>query len=462
MNKTKYLMVLSVWGMELSWLYACAAFIMMAAFNKSFPLSEGVTASGLAIVLTAFTRFSGWRVIQLIGIQLLGFAVIGLRLIYIYENSIHSFFSPYWLIEFLNQPKTWLQWLFLFMSFLWLLFFWIGGFKIVTHPKNLFFVRNRFDLGVGVFLAILIIELLIIVKSGIHLQGLMTEMLMLPFLIFGMLAFTLIRNSGHGQRYFVTGYRRVGTVLSFAATILLLGTGMVMLFLPHLTRAAEISFDIIKTTTAPLGPVLIKIILFIFGPRKDPFEAEQMPDEPFMPELPALIGGKESLFYHIFGWGLFSIFMLIIVALLLFIAWRLILWLLSIQPHQKKAIGPWNLLTDLVKRLGMVILSIKNKLAAWIKGPQTAVQLYTALVGWGHLSGLTQLACETPLEYGARLGNRFPLMKNEIHLLINTHSNMVYGSHANNLEMLSHARAALRRLRSPTHWPARLKSFFLP
>ena len=322
-------MVLSVWGMELTWLYASATFIMMAAFSKPFPLVEGLTASGLAIVLTAFTRFSGWRVVQLIGIQVLGFTVICLRLIYVFENSIHSFFSPYWLIEFLNKPKTLLQWLFLFIGFLWLLFFWVGGFKIVKHPKNFFFVRNRFDLGVGVFLAILIIELLIIVKTGIHLQGLRTEMLMPPFFIFGMLAFTLIRNSGQGQRYFVPGYSRVGTVLSFAATILLIGTAMVMLFLPHLTRAAEISFDIIKTTTAPLGPILIKIILFIFGPRKDPFEIEKIPDEPNMPELPVLVDGNESLFYHIVGWSLFSIFALLVSGLLLFIAWRLILWLLS-------------------------------------------------------------------------------------------------------------------------------------
>jgi hypothetical protein len=284
---------------------------------------------------------------------------------------------------------------------------------------------------------------------------------MLPFFIFGMLAFTLIRNSGHGQRYFVTGYRRVGTVLSFAATILLIGTGMVMLFLPHLTRAAEISFDIIKTTTAPLGPVFIKFILFIFGPRKDPFKAEPMPDEPSMPELPVLADGNESLFCHIFGWGLFSICMLLILALLLFIAWRLILWLLSIQPHQKKAIGPWNLFVDLVKRFGRLILSIKKKLTAWIKGPQTAVQLYSTLIGWGYLSGLPHVSCETPLEYGSRLGNRFPLMKNEIHLVIKAHSEMVYGSNANNLEMLSLARTALRKLRSPTNWPARLKSFFL-
>jgi hypothetical protein len=457
MNKSNNLLVLSVWGMELSWLYAAATFVMTAAFSRPFPFVEGAAASGLAMVLTLLTRSTGLRIIQKIGIHLMGFAIASLRLIYVYENSFYSFFNRYWLIEFLNHPKTWLEWFFLFIAVLWLLFFWVGGFKMANQPKDFYFVRNRFELGIGAFLTILLIELLIIVKTGIHLQGLMAEILMLPFFIFGMLAFTIIRNSGHGKRYFVSGYKSVGTVLSFAVTILLIGTGVVMLFLPHLTRAAQISFDIIKVTAAPLGPVLIKIILWIFGPKKDAFETEPMPDEPFMPGLPVLSGGKEGLFYHMVGWSLFSIFVVLVSVLLLFVTWRLFQWLFSKQPHQKKALGLWYV--DLVSRIFGVISSFRKKLATWIKGPQSAVQLYTALVGWGRFSGLTQSPCETPLEYGSRLADRFPLMRNEIHQIIETHSKMVYGSHASNQEMLSRTRSTLRKLRSPTNWPARIKSF---
>ena len=39
------------------------------------------------------------------------------------------------------------------------------------------------DLGVGIFLAILLIELLIIVKAGLHIQGVITGMLLFSFLI---------------------------------------------------------------------------------------------------------------------------------------------------------------------------------------------------------------------------------------------------------------------------------------
>ena len=113
MNRNNTLLVCSVWGMELAWMYASAAFVMMAAFSRPFPFFEGIAASGSAMVLTFLTQSSGWRRIQQIGIHLVGFAIVSLRLVYVYENPIHSFFSRYWIVEFLNQPKSVLQWFFL-------------------------------------------------------------------------------------------------------------------------------------------------------------------------------------------------------------------------------------------------------------------------------------------------------------------------------------------------------------
>lgn len=458
---SRHLMIFSVWGMQLTWLYASASFITIAGFNRPFPLAEGIAASALAMALTAFTRVSGWRRIRIIAIQLLGFSIIWLRLIYAYQHSIHSFFSRYWFIEFLNQPTSWLQWFFLFIASLWLVFFWVGGFKIVTHPKDFYFVRNRFDMGMGVFLAILLIELLVIVKSGIHLQGLITGMLMFPFFIFGLLAFALVRNSGQGQRHFVMGYQGIGAVLSFTAAILLAGSGMVMLFLPHLTRAAEASLGMIKTAAHPLGRVLVQILLFIFGNRNIAARIQETPEQSSPPEIPVLAGGNQSIWHDIFAWALAGILALLILTLLLFIIRQLLHWLFSIQPGAPHASSPWGPLIDLAKRIWLALLSIKRKLSAWVKGPQTAVQLYAALVGWGHFSGLRHGPSETPAEYGLRLGKRFPFLKNEIQWIIETHGEAVYGFNEN-MRSLSLARSALRRLRNPLNWPTRLKSLFLP
>ena len=43
-NRNNALMVLCVWGMDLTWLYAGAAFTMTAAFGTPFPLVAGVAA----------------------------------------------------------------------------------------------------------------------------------------------------------------------------------------------------------------------------------------------------------------------------------------------------------------------------------------------------------------------------------------------------------------------------------
>jgi hypothetical protein len=451
-------MIFSVWGMQLTWLYASASFITLAGFNRPFPLAEGIAASALAMALTAFTRFSGWRRIRFIAIQLLGFSIIWLRLIYACQHSIHSFFSRYWFIEFLNQPTSWLQWFFLFIASLWLVFFWVGGFKIVTHPKDFYFVRNRFDMGMGVFLAILLIELLVIVKSGIHLQGLITGMLMFPFFIFGLLAFALVRSSGQGQRHFGMGYQGIGAVLSFTAAILLAGSGMVMLFLPHLTRAAEVSLGIIKTAAHPLGRALVQVLLFIFGNRNITTGIQETPEQSSQPGLPALAGGTESIWRDILGWALLGMLALLVLALLLFISLRLLRWLFSRQPNDETASNPWKQLIEIAVGIWRALLLIQRKLTDWVKGPQTAVQLYAALVGWGHFSGMPHVPCETPLEYGSRLAIRFPHLENDIQRVIRTHSETVYGADENNEEKVAVARSAFRRLRTPRNWPTRIKS----
>ena len=457
MTKSKFFLLLSVWGMELSWLYASAAFIMTAAFSRTFPLWHGIAASGLAIALTVFSRTFCRRAVQTIGIHLLGFTAISLRLIYDQTNSTVSFFNPQWLTGFLHSPKPFLQWLYLVLALLWIFFFWVDGVKLVKRPKNFFFVRNRFDLGVGIFLAILLIELLIIVKAGLHIQGVITGMLIFPFLIFSMMAFALIRSSAPVQRRFVMGYRGVGTVLIFAAIILLPGSAIVMLFLPHLTKAAEVSFHLIQTVAHPLGPVLAKVLIFIFGYRKMNLGGQET-QASGQPQIPVLPEAEVNPLFSVLGWGLMVGFLLLAAGLLLFVIRKLLLWLFKQQPQQKATSNAWRFFIELVRSAWRGMVTTLGKLSVWITGPQTAVQLFTALSRWGHFSGLSHRICETPLEYGSRLSIRFPHLENDIQQVIQTYSETVYGADENNEEKLSTARSAFRRLRTPWNWPARINS----
>lgn len=461
MNHRIPLLIGCVWGMETAWLFAAAAFITTAAFGTPFPLSDAAAASLGAMLFTALARRFCPRPIQFIGLHMLGFGAVCLHLIYRHQASGLAFFNRYWLVEFLNQPKTLLVWLSLSTAACFLLFFWMSGFRIMTRPKDIWFVRNRFDLGVGIFVSVFLIELLVIVKTGTRLKGLTTHLQIFPFFIFGMLAFTLVRSSGQGQRRFVMGYRGMGAVLSFAAATLLAGTGLTVLFLPQLTRSAEIGVDLIKTAARPLEPVVVSILLFLFGHRRTAAPAPDMPEGSLAPALPALVGGPESLLWQAVGWGFVGLVTVLVLGLLLVVIWRLVRWLFAGQPGHGGASGSGSLFRDLVQWVRRAVSSLIQRVAAWIRGPRTAVQLYTLLIRWGHFSGLPLLTSETPLEYASRLGARFPFLKGHIQLIIDAHSEMVYGPAENSLNGLTAARAALRALRNPVHWPARCKSLFL-
>ena len=95
------------------------------------------------------------------------------------------------------------------------------------------------------------------------------------------------------------------------------------------------------------------------------------------------------------------------------------------------------------------------------KGYRGAVQLYAALLTWGRHSGLPYFLSETPAEYGLRLKYRFPSLKTEIELIIEAFNQEVYGEIILDSEQCAIAQFAWRRLRSPLHWPSRLKTWFL-
>jgi hypothetical protein len=67
---------------------------------------------------------------------------------------------------------------------------------------------------------------------------------------------------------------------------------------------------------------------------------------------------------------------------------------------------------------------------------------------------------ETPREYGVRLGHRFPELQKEIRLIICLHDEAVYGGISPGSHQISTAKLALKRIRNPLLWLARIKSFY--
>jgi hypothetical protein len=441
-NRNNALMVLCVWGMDLTWLYAGAAFTMTAAFGTPFPLVAGVAAGGVAVGITALSEYFSRRPITAIFLHILGLAAV---------------YSPLWLLIFGRKPDSLLQWVYLVILLLWVLFFWIDGTQLVSRPKNAYFVRNRFDMGMGIFLAVLLIELLVIVKTGIRLQGLITEILIFPFIIFGMMAFSVIQDTGFEKRYFTPGYQITGMVMSFAAVLILLGAGMVMLFLPQLTTAAETSLSLMKTAARPLGNLLVKVLIFIFDYRKriglrNGYETSSEPQLPTVPE------NTENSFINLIGWSLMIILILLAAGILLFVLWRIVSWLFRKQIGEHPDFDLWQGLMAICRRVWQKIHLLVQMTFSKSRGPRSAVELYRALAGWGRTSGLPQGISETPAEYGLRLEKRFPNLESDIQTIIGTHCEMVYGFATGGTEKFAAAYAAFKRIRSPKNWPVRIRS----
>ena len=107
-----------------------------------------------------------------------------------------------------------------------------------------------------------------------------------------------------------------------------------------------------------------------------------------------------------------------------------------------------------------IFLASWNGLVFLLKRIDSAAAAYAGLLGWGRRSGLTAAASETPVEYGTRLGQRFPRLKTEIELIIESFNRELYGQMPTDQTALTGIRSARNRMRNPRHWPSRMRTWF--
>jgi hypothetical protein len=445
--------------MELTWLYAWAAFVMTCSVHRPFPLPEAMGTFALAAIFTAASRGRGWRVIQILGLQLLGFVLASLRIIYVFNYPSEAFLNSGWVIDVFNRPRDPLEWVILILILFWVPVFWMGGVTLARRSTSHLTLCSRFDLGVAAFFLLLLVELLIRVKGGVEIQDPTTHLLLFPFFIFGLTAIGLARNQGSGQRDYLSGYRQTGVILSFTFVVLLFGTGLVLLFLPYLTLAAELGYDVLKTITEPLGPVLVSIVRFIFGNwRNQPINAGGQPGESQGDALPP---AESSPWTEFFGFVLFGLAGLVFLAIVGFALFHLFRWLLSRTSSSKDPRIKTNLVSLWIARIRLLLSFLWSRILLRIQGQKGTVQLYASLLVWGHHSGLPHFISETPNEYGLRLGRRFPALKKEIGVITKAFNQEIYGEMVPEDQQLKIAQLAWRKLCSPFLWPIRLRSLVL-
>jgi hypothetical protein len=456
------LVFLASGGMELTWLYAWATFIIASILHRPFPLPEAIGTFVLAALLTVIVWGRGLRVILILGLQVFGFLLATSRIVHVFLYDSHPFFDQWWLVTCFRQPKDPLQWCILGVILFFALLFWVGGVTLALRSTAYLTVCTRFDLGVAAFFCLVLVKFLLLVKGGIDIQDFTPELLFFPFFVFSLLSIGMARNQSSAQRDFLSGYQGIGVIVTFAVVVLSFGAGLLLLFLPYLRVAAEIGYGVLKSAAAPLSPILVAIVRFLFmHSRSRPETASSSLGS----DQTELVSSTESgwwteLFEKIFIWGFVGLGVMIALIVCGLGIWFLFRWLFSRTAMSEKKQIQWSVIFSWAAHLFTSLLLCWGTIVHWATGYRTAIQLYSALLAWGRHSGLPHFLSETPTEYGVRLGNQFPTVSREIGLIAETFNKEVYGEIVPDEKQFSMAKLAWQRLRSPIHWPSRFKSWF--
>jgi len=449
-------------GMELSWLYAWATFLAMLTFHQPFPFKEAIGPFVLASALTLFSTGRGWWVIQILSLQSLGFIVVALRIVYIFNVGPHSFWDKAWLIEFFNHPRPPEEWLSLLLLPLFAVMFWLGGITLARRSMAYSTLCSRFDLGIAAFFLLFLTKFLLLIKGGMKIEESMSQLLFFQFFIFGLLAVGLVRNRGLAPKEFLPGYQSLGVILSFTAVVLLFGGGAVLFFLPYLKAAAEVGYGVLKVAAKPVGYVLLQVLRFLYAPRGNP-PTRPSPEVGLGDLKTSSEGGRlPEIVEKILVWGLGGLLGLAVFGVSCLILFYLFRWLFSRTSARKTRQSPslWYVISLWASKFQTFLVLCLGGIVRGLRGYHQAAQLYSALLSWGRHSGLPCSPSETPTEYGLRLKDQFPSLEREIGWIIEAFNQEVYGEINLSNEQLTIPRLAWQRLRSPLHWPSRLKGWF--
>jgi hypothetical protein len=458
------LLLLAHGGMELSWLYAWATFLMTSIVHRPFPLPEAIGTYVLATALTLVVRAMGLRVIPVLGLQILGFLLAASRIIHTFDYRAYSYFWKGWLVEFLSRTRDPLEWLILVILFIFVLFFWLGGVTLARRSTAHFTICSRFDLGVAAFFSLLLLKLLLLLNPGVEVGDPAPELLLFPFFIFSLLAIGLARNTSSAGKDFLSGYRGIGVLVSFTVVVLVFLAGLVLLFMPYLSAAAEAGYGVFKSAAGPLSPILVRVLRFLFlGSQqwKEPSNSKLDWGKEAKFTSPGESSWWSELVERVLGWGLLGLAVLMGFVFCALGTWYLLRWLFPTTSKKERKHIHWQLALLWAQSLWAALDMGLQRALQWLKGYRDAVQIYRALLKWGRRSGLPHFLSETAVEYGSRLRMQFPSLTGEIGLIVEAFNLAVYGEVAIDDDQMTPAKLSWRRLRSPRYWPARMKSWFV-
>ncbi len=456
----KYLPGIACGIMGFSWIYGLSTFTLNAVFHEPYPLISALCIYALGTWVTAISTGKGWRIISVLLLHLIALSISLLRMIHLTLPDPASFFDRTWFFTFIAVQRPPMQWLYLVLLLFWGIMLWLGGMRLVRIPLEYRNISNRFDLGIAAFLSVMLIKLLFFVKTGNNLNDPSTLHLILPFFVFGLLALGLTGSENDPGKEYLPGFRTFGIISTFSALILLTAAALVALYLPYLRHAADFSYWAMKEGGRPFVPYIIAVLRFLFGPgqirsapRAGPLESGEtsavsgMEEITWLGETVRFILEKSAVF-------LFLAAMVFVTGLLFYLLGKWLLSATSSVPDKRHSLtGLFRMFTaEFILMCHRIKVIYKR-----IRGEKDPIFLFNRLQHWGRHNGQKRLINETPTEYGSRLSTSFPELETDIHLIISTFNDNIYGEIALDEKDLSKAGSAWKKLRSPRLWPVRMK-----
>ncbi len=448
--------------MEICWLCAWAAFSLTAITGKAFPVTWAFIIFILSSVLTHISYGKGWRVIQVGGLHILGFACAAFGTIYAFYYSSYPIADTGWFYALFHQARTALEWLILVLILVWIFLFWIGGYAQSKRQRIYPVICSRFDLGLAAFFCLFLIKLVLFAKGGIKLNDPFSSFLIFPFFLLSFLATGMTRIEHQAPTQFLPGYRSIGIVLTFALIILLYVGAVSLFFLPFLTAAADTGYTVLKSGAGFVLPVIERVLRFVFmgrGVREDPAESSPKSDT-WDVSLSSQSPWMEYV-EKVMKWGIEGLGILLLVFGCGLCIYLFIRWLLSRTRHVTGVTVEAHETISWITRLWAVLVLLWRRALFSIRGYAKASELYDVLLRWGRRSGLACFTHETPLEFGDRLAKYFPRLKGQIDLIVRAFNREVYGELNMSGESMKEVLSAWRIIKSPRHWPLRFKIRFL-
>ena len=458
MTDTKHIpLIVSCGGMEFTWRLAWVYFLTLVILNRPFSLVVALAVFSMATLITIAGSQGYRRFYQSSALHIIGFTRAWRVTIHrlFYRNI--TIFSSSWIRNWHGQLQEPWQWLIQLSVVACLLLFWLGARAMVRRPSTYYPVCLQFDKGLGVLFLLLLVKFMMELKGGLIINDPVTPYLMITFIAFSLIAISLSRKQSGAQRAFRPGYHHIGIVLSFMSIILLGSAVLALLFLPYLTLVADSAQIILKETTAPLGIALTNFIRFLFSIGR---YRREIGGQIFSGSSEKLYPDSEIDWAQGPGWFLFGVIGLIALVFCGYLIRWLVRRLLKRDAGEVSGRPLLALISWLLAVIGTFFRKVRNGLAFLLKKIDSAAAAYAGLLRWGRRSGLTAAASETPVEYGTRLGQSFPLLQTEIELIIEAFNREIYGQMPVDQAVLTGIQSARRRMRNPRHWPPRIRAWF--